>query len=75
MINCNSVRILQRREKELIENIFKINFPIFSVGKKGINISEKQYEWTSLNYEDKEKIEILKNRIFCLDSSNESILL
>ena len=29
MIDCNSVRILQRREKELIENIFKINIPIF----------------------------------------------
>lgn len=81
VIDCNSVRILQKREKELIENIFKINIPIFIVGQKAkvtnINnfIRKTKFELSTLNKEEyNEKIEILKNRIFCLDPSNESII-
>ncbi len=80
VIDCNSVRILQNKEKELIENIFKINIPIFIVGQKAKNtniknfIRKTKFELTTFGSEYKEKMEILSNRIFCLDSSKESYI-
>ena len=80
VIDCNSVRILQKKEKELIETIFKINIPIFIVGQKAkiTNIKKfirnTKFELTTFAKDYKEKIDILSNRIFCLDSSKESYI-
>lgn len=80
VIDCNSVRILQKKEKDLIQNIFNINIPIFIVGQKvkktnKTNFIRKiKFELSTLSTEYKEKIEILNDRIFCLDSSKKSVL-
>ena len=80
VIDVNSSRILQNKEKELIENIFKINIPIFIVGQKAkiTNIKnfirKTKFELNSLSKDYKEKIETLSNRIFCLDSSKKSVI-
>ena len=37
VIDCNSSRILQNKEKQIIENIFEINIPIFIIGQKAKN--------------------------------------
>lgn len=79
VIDCNSVRILQKKEKELIQNIFNINIPIFIVGQKAKKsnitnfIRKIKFEISTLSTEYKEKIEIQNNRIFCLDSSKKSV--
>ena len=80
VIDCNSTRILQNKEKEVIENIFKINIPIFIIGQKAKQtniknfIRKTKFELNTLSKDYKEKIEILKDRIFCLDSSKESLI-
>ena len=80
VIDCNSVRILQKKEKELIQNIFNMNIPIFIVGQKAKKtnktnfIRKIKFELSTLSTEYKEKIEIQYNRIFCLDSSKKSVL-
>lgn len=80
VIDCNSSRILQNKEKQVIENIFEINIPIFIIGQnaKKTNIKnfirKTKFELTTLSDKYKEKVEILKNRIFCLDQSKESVL-
>ena len=80
VIDTNSSRILQNREKELIETIFNVNIPIFIVGQKAkktnINnfIRKTKFELSTLSKDYKKKIEALSNRIFCLDSSKESII-
>ena len=80
VIDCNSVRILQNKEKELIENIFKMNIPIFIVGQKAKITNTKnfirktKFELTTFAENYKEKIEVLTNRIYCLDSSKDSYI-
>lgn len=80
VIDCNNKRILQNKEKELIEIIFKINIPIFIVGQKAkiTNINnfmrKIKFELTTLSNDYKEKIDILSNRIFCLDFSKDSYI-
>ena len=80
VIDTNSSRILQNKEKELIETIFKVNIPIFIVGQKAKKtniknfIRKTKFELSTLSKDYKKKIEALSNRIFCLDSSKESII-
>ena len=80
VIDCNSVRILQRREKEIIENIFKINIPLFIVGQKGKITNMKnfirktKFELSTFPDEYNENIETLKKRIYCLDLTTKSVL-
>ena len=70
VIDCNSVRILQRREKEIIENIFQINIPLFIVGQKGKITNMKnfirktKFELSTFPDEYNEKIETLKKKEF-----------
>ena len=80
-IDCNNVRILQEKEKELIQEILNINIPIYIVGTKA-KLTNKQnflrrtkYELETFPSDYKDKIQIIKDRIFCLDSSKESYLL
>ena len=80
VIDCNNVRIFQHKEKKLITQIFEINIPIFIVGQKAkksnihnfIRRTKFEIETLPIKYEAKKNI--LKNRIFCLDSSKESYL-
>ena len=80
VIDCNSVRILQRREKEIIENIFQINIPLFIVGQKGKITNMKnfirktKFELSTFPDEYNENIETLKKRIYCLDLTTKSVL-
>ena len=80
VIDCNNNRILQNKEKEIIEEIFKINIPIFILGTKAKKTNKQNFiRRTKLEldtFPDKyqEKIKILKDRIFCLDHSKESYL-
>ena len=80
VIDCNSVRILQRREKEIIENIFQINIPLFIVGQKGKITNMKnfirktKFELSTFPDEYNENIETLKKRIYCLDLTIKSVL-
>ena len=80
VIDCDSVRILQKKEKEIIENIFQINIPLFIVGQKGKKtnmqnfIRKTKFELSTFPEQYKANIEILKNRIFCLDSTKQSAL-
>ena len=78
VIDCNSVRILQDKEKKLIETIFDINIPIFIVGQKAKVTNKNNFmrkikvELDSFSEKYKEKIKSLSKRIVCLDSSKES---
>ena len=78
VIDCNSVRIFQNKEKKLIENILNINIPLFIVGQKAKLTNKSNFirktklELSSLSIEYRDKINILINRIYCLDSSIES---
>ena len=80
VIDCNNARIFQNKEKELIQQIFEINIPIFIVGQKAKEanihnfIRRTKFEIGTLPVKYREKKDILKNRIFCLDSSKESLL-
>lgn len=80
VIDCNSVRILQNKEKQLIEDIFEINIPIFIIGQKAkiTNIKnfirKTQFQLTTFAKNYKEKIDILNTRIFCLDSTKDSYI-
>lgn len=80
VIDCNSARILQNKEKQLMENLFKKNIPIFIVGQKAEKtniksfIRKTKFELNTLSNNYRKKIETLKNRIFCLDTSKESLL-
>ena len=80
VIDCDSVRILQRREKEIIENIFQINIPLFIVGQKGKITNMKnfirktKFELSTFPDEYNENIETLKKRIYCLDLTKKSVL-
>ena len=79
VIDCNSVRILQNKEKELIQNIFQINIPLFIIGQKAKITNKTNFirklkvELASFPQDYKEKIDnITNNKIFCLDNSKES---
>ena len=80
VIDCNNVRIFQHKEKKLINQIFEINIPIFIVGQKAKKtniqnfIRRTKFELDTLPTKYEQKKNILKNRIFCLDSSKESYL-
>ena len=80
LIECDNVRILQRREKEVIENIFQINIPLFIVGQKGKITNMKNFvrktKFELSTFPDKynNNIETLKNRIICLDSTKTSVV-
>ena len=80
VIDCNSARILQNKEKQLMENLFEKNIPIFIVGQKAEKtniknfIRKTKFELNTLSNNYRKKIETLKNRIFCLDTSKESLL-
>ena len=81
VIDCNNARIFQKKEKELIENIFEINIPIFIVGQKAKKTNIKNFirktnvELETFSEKYNEKIENLKNRIFCLDTKESLIKL
>ena len=81
VIDCNNARIFQKKEKELIENIFEINIPIFIVGQKAKKTNIKNFirktnvELETFPEKYNEKIENLKNRIFCLDTKESLIKL
>lgn len=80
VIDCNNVRILQNKEKKLIEQILEINIPIFIVGQKAKKtniksfIRKTKFELNTLSNNYIGKIDIMKNRIFCIDSSKESYI-
>jgi hypothetical protein len=43
VIDCNTVRVLQNKEKKAIENIFKVNIPIFIVGQRAQKTNIKNF--------------------------------
>jgi GTP-binding protein EngB required for normal cell division len=80
VIDCNTVRVLQNKEKKAIENIFKVNIPIFIVGQRAQKTNIKnfirkvKFDLNILSNDYNKKIETIKNRIICLKSSKESVL-
>ena len=79
LLNCDSARLLQDKEVELIENFLTYNIPIYFVGNKANLKDEKTFKRSILFNLKKIKSnlpsEYFKSHIFCINDKNESIYL
>ena len=79
IFNCDSARLLQDKEVELIENFFTYNIPIYFIGNKSNDNEEKTFKRSILfklkKMQSNHTYEYLESHIFCINNSNKSIYL
>ena len=79
LLNCDSARLLQETEIELITNFLSYNIPIYFIGNKSNLKDEKTFKRSILFNLKKIRSnlpsEYFNSHIFCINDKNESIYL
>ena len=79
LFNCDSARVLQDTEIELIEKFLTYNIPLYFIGNKSNPKDEKTFRRSILfnlkKINSNLPSEYLKSHIFCINEKNESIYL
>ena len=79
LFNCDSARVLQDTEIELIEKFLTYNIPLYFIGNKSNPKDEKTFRRSILfnlkKINSNLPFEHLKSHIFCINEKNESIYL
>lgn len=79
IFNCDSSRVLQDKEIELIENFLNYHIPIYFIGNKCNSNDEKTFKRSILfnlkNIKSNYTKDYFESHIFCINDSNKSIYL